>query len=228
MIEACGLTKMYDGTHGIKKVDLTITTGTSLGLLGRNGAGKTTLIRTLAGLLKPDSGSARINGLEPSSARKLIGYLPEAFGLYDDMTVQDLLDYTGRLYGIDAAARRERISMLLKRFELFDARNMKAGALSKGMRQKVGFARALINAPPVLFLDEPTSGLDPIAARDIEHLITQLKNEGKTILITSHILPEVGKMCDSLAIIKDGSIVFSGSTGAVKDLEGLYFKVLEA
>ncbi|WP_174591279.1 ABC transporter ATP-binding protein [Methanocella conradii] len=220
MIEAFGLTKMYDGVHGIRDVSLRVGEGESLGLLGPNGSGKTTLVRTLIGLLRPDSGDATINGIsvvrEPDSVRKLIGYLPEAFGLYEDMTVYGLLDYTGRLYRMESGARKERIVSLLRRFGLYDSRGMKAGTLSKGMRQKVGFARALLNDPMVVFLDEPTSGLDPIAARGIESLIMELKKEGKTILITSHILPEVEKMCDSVTIIKGGRIMVSGVLEEIK------------
>lgn len=211
---------MYDDVHGIRDVRLNVGKGVSLGLLGRNGAGKTTLVRTLIGLLNPDSGDALINGMsvvnEPDSVRKVIGYLPEAFGLYEDMTVYGLLDYTARLYRMDGAARKERIVSLLKQFELYDSMNMKAGALSKGMRQKVGFARALLNDPQVLFLDEPTSGLDPIAARSIESLVMELKKEGKTIMLTSHILPEAEKMCDSVALIKGGRVVVAGDLREIK------------
>lgn len=214
---------MYDDVHGIRDVRLNVGKGVSLGLLGRNGAGKTTLVRTLIGLLKPDSGDALIEGIsvmsDPGSVRKIIGYLPESFGLYEDMTVYGLLDYTARLYRMDGAARKERIVSLLKQFELYDSMNMKAGTLSKGMRQKVGFARALLNDPQVLFLDEPTSGLDPIAARSIEGLVLNLKKEGKTIMITSHILPEAEKMCDSVALIKEGMVIVSGD---LKDIKSKY------
>jgi len=215
MIEAFGLTKMYDGVHGIRDISLSAGDGESLGLLGPNGAGKTTLVRTLIGLLRPTGGDALINGIsvvkEPDSVRRITGYLPEAFGLYEDMTVYGLLDYTGKLYRIESGRRKERIESLLKRFGLYDSSNMKAGSLSKGMRQKVGLVRALLNDPMVLFLDEPTSGLDPVAARDIEGLIMELKKDGKTILLTSHILPEAEKMCDKVAIIKNGRIAVSGN-----------------
>ncbi len=211
---------MYDNVHGIKGIDLNVVTGASLGLLGRNGAGKTTLVRTLIGLLKPDSGAATIDGInaisDPVSVRKIIGYLPEAFGLYNDMTVYNVLDYTAKLYRMEKSDRSDRIGYLLDRLELSDIRGMKTGALSKGLRQKVGFARALVNDPKIIFLDEPTSGLDPIASRGIENLITELKKEGKTLLITSHILPEAEKMCDSVALIKEGCLIASGSLAEVK------------
>ncbi|HMK45755.1 MAG TPA: ABC transporter ATP-binding protein [Methanocella sp.] len=211
---------MYDNVHGIHGIDFEIGDGVSLGLLGRNGAGKTTLVRALIGLIKPDSGSAVINGFNvitrPDSVRKVVGYLPEVFGLYNDMTVYDILDYTGRLYCMRKTDRSDSIEYLLDRLELSDIRNMKAGALSKGLRQKVGFARALVNDPQVVFLDEPTSGLDPIASRGIENLIAELKNDGKTFLITSHILPEAEKMCDYVALIKGGGLIASGRISDIK------------
>jgi ABC-2 type transport system ATP-binding protein len=220
MIITKGLTKMYDDVHGIRNIDLTVRDGASLGLLGRNGAGKTTLIRTLIGLIKADSGTATVNGLDITTdadrIRKVIGYLPEAYGLYDEMTVYNILDYTARLHRMDAPARKQRIEELLRTFELESYRTMKAGTLSKGLRQKLGFARALVNDPQVIFLDEPTSGLDPIAARSIENIVASLKRQGKTVLITSHILPEVEKMCDDIALIKDGSIVLSGRLEDIK------------
>ena len=220
MIEVKGLTKTYDNVHGIKEINLRAEAGTSLGLLGRNGAGKTTLVRTLVGLLKPDAGHAALNGIDvaadPASVRKIIGYLPEAFGLYNDMTVYKILDYTAKLYGLEKNDRVDRIEYLLDTLELSGIKDMKAGALSKGLRQKVGFARALVNDPQIIFMDEPTSGLDPIAARGMERVVGELKTEGKTLLITSHIMPEVEQMCDCLALIKDGRLIASGSLAEVK------------
>jgi ABC-2 type transport system ATP-binding protein len=220
MITTKGLTKLYDETHGIKGIDLNVRKGTSMGLLGRNGAGKTTLIRTLIGLVRADSGQATVNGLDvitqPDEVRKIIGYLPETYGLYDDMTVYRLLDYTARLYRIEGSLRMERIGVLLEQFELSPSKNIKVGTLSKGNRQKVAFARALLNDPAVIFLDEPTSGLDPVAARSVESLICDLKRDGKTLLITSHILSEAEKMCDDVTLIKDGTVRVSGSIGDVK------------
>ncbi len=211
---------MYDGVHGIRGIDLTVRDGASLGLLGRNGAGKTTLIRTLIGLIRADSGTATVNGMDINTdsdkIRKVIGYLPEAYGLYDEMAVYNILDYTARLHRIEAPARKQRIEELLRTFELKSYKNMKAGTLSKGLRQKLGFARALVNDPQVIFLDEPTSGLDPIAARSIENIVAGLKRQGKTVLITSHILPEVEKMCDDIALIKEGRIVVSGRLEDIK------------
>jgi len=191
-----------------------------MSLLGRNGAGKTTLIRTLLGLLKPNSGGAIINGIDlvtdARDVRKITGYLPEAFGLYNDMTVTEILDYAAKLERIETTERKDRIHSLLEKLDLIDTRDMRAGNLSKGLSQKVGFARALLNDPQVIFLDEPTSGLDPVAARTMENLVNELKHEGKTLLITSHILPEVEKMCDHVSLIKKGHLLTSGTLDEVK------------
>lgn len=220
MITTKGLTKLYDGKHGIRNIDIKVGKGTAIGLLGRNGAGKTTLIRTLIGLLKPDGGEAYIDNIdviaEPNNVRKVIGYLPEAYGLYDEMSAYRLLDYAARLYRIEAPARKERIMTLLDVFELSPVKDMPVGKLSKGNRQKIAFARALLNDPPVIFLDEPTSGLDPIAARSVESIVAGLKHEGKTLVITSHIMSEAEKMCDDVALIKDGTIRISGPIGEIK------------
>jgi ABC-2 type transport system ATP-binding protein len=220
MIETKELTKMYDDTHGISEITLAISNGTSMSLLGRNGAGKTTLIRTLLGLLKPNSGGAIVEGIDviadAKDVRKITGYLPEAFGLYNDMTVTEILNYTAKLERIEEPERTNRIHSLLERLDLTDIRDMRAGNLSKGLSQKVGFARVLLNDPQVIFLDEPTSGLDPVAARTMENLVNDLKHEGKTLLITSHILPEVEKMCDHVSLIKKGHLLASGTLDEVK------------
>lgn len=220
MITCKGLTKMYDDAHGIRGIDLTVRDGAPLGLLGRNGAGKTTLIRALIGLVPADSGTATVDGIDvradPAGVRRVIGYLPETYGLYDEMTVYGILDYTARLHGIRAPGRKRRIEELLRTFGLEAQRDTQAGKLSKGQRQRAAFARALVNDPDVVFLDEPTSGLDPIAARSIEAIIAGLKSRGKTVLITSHVLPEIERTCEDVALIKDGRIVLAGRLEDVK------------
>jgi ABC-2 type transport system ATP-binding protein len=194
--------------------------GTCFGFLGQNGAGKTTTIKILIGLIRPQSGAATVGGYdvltEADRVRKIIGYLPDTYGLYDYMTGYDIVDYTARLHGFERNERAEIVPDLLRKLDLYEARDMKAGRYSKGMRQKLALARALVNDPDVLFLDEPTAGLDPQAARNIEQLIERLKKEGKTLFITSHILPEVEKVCDRLAIIRQGTIRASGSMEEIK------------
>jgi ABC-2 type transport system ATP-binding protein len=211
---------MYDDVHGIRDVSLDVKAGTCFGFLGQNGAGKTTTIKILIGLIKPQSGTATVGGYdvltEADRVRKVIGYLPDTYGLYDYMTGYDIVDYTARLHGFERSERAEIVPDLLKKLDLYEARDMKAGRYSKGMRQKLALARALVNDPDVLFLDEPTAGLDPQAARNIEQLIERLKKEGKTLFITSHILPEVEKVCDHLAIIRQGTIRASGSMEEIK------------
>ncbi len=220
---------MYDGSHGIRDVDLDIKSGTCFGFIGQNGAGKTTTIKILIGLIRPQSGTAIVDGYdvqaEPDKVRKVIGYLPDTYGMYDYMTGYDIVDYTARLHGFERQERKEIVTDLLKKLDLYEARDKKAGQYSKGMRQKLALARALVNDPDVLFLDEPTSGLDPQAARNIEDLINRLKKDGKTLFITSHILPEVEKVCDRLAIIKDGTIRAQGS---MEDMKGKRFTPVAA
>ncbi len=211
---------MYDNVHGIRDVSLDVKAGTCFGFLGQNGSGKTTTIKILIGLIKPQSGTATVGDYdvltEADQVRKIIGYLPDTYGLYDYMTGYDIVDYTARLHGFERSERAEIVPDMLRKLDLYEARDKKAGQYSKGMRQRLALARALINDPDVLFLDEPTSGLDPQAARNIEELIIRLKKEGKTLFITSHILPEVEKICDSLAIIKQGTIRTAGSMEAIK------------
>lgn len=220
-----GLTKTYDGVRGIKNINLNIRSGTCFGFIGANGAGKTTTIKLLIGLLKPQAGSAIVGGYdvveEPEKVRKVIGYLPDTYGLYDYMSGYDIIDYTARLHGFEAAERREIVGSLLEKLDLSEAGNMKVGKYSKGMRQKIALARALVNDPDVLFLDEPASGLDPVAARAVEDLIKSLTRDGKTLFITSHILPELEKVCDNIAILKDGTIQASGS---LDEMKGKRFK----
>jgi ABC-2 type transport system ATP-binding protein len=211
---------MFDDTHGIRDVTLDVKAGTCFGFLGQNGAGKTTTIKILIGLIRPQAGTATVGGYdvltEADNVRKVIGYLPDTYGLYDYMTGYDILDYTARLQGFERNERAEIVPDLLKKLDLYDTRNLKAGKYSRGMRQKLALARALVNDPDVLFLDEPTAGLDPQAARNIEQLIERLKKDGKTLFITSHILPEVEKVCDRLAIIKQGTIRATGSMEEIK------------
>jgi ABC-2 type transport system ATP-binding protein len=211
---------MYDDAHGIRDVSLDVKAGTCFGFLGQNGAGKTTTIKILIGLIRPQSGTAAVGGYdvltEAEHVRKVVGYLPDTYGLYDYMTGYDIVDYTARLHGFERNERAEIVPDLLKKLDLYEARGLKAGQYSKGMRQKLALARALVNDPDVLFLDEPTAGLDPQAARNIEELIIRLKKEGKTLFITSHILPEVEKVCDSLAIIRQGTIRAAGSMAEMK------------
>ncbi len=197
--------------------------GQVFGLLGPNGAGKTTTIRMLACLLSPSQGSARVGGYDVSSdslkVREVVGILTENPSLYERLTALENLDFFADIYGLsDAKARYERVKELLEFFELWERRNDKVGTFSKGMKQKLAIARALVHNPPILFLDEPTSGLDPEAAKGIRDLIERLSRyEKRTILLTTHRLEDAEKLCDKIMIINKGKSIVVGS---IDDLRG--------
>jgi len=213
-IEAVGLTKRFGDKVALDGVSFSAREGEVLGLLGPNGAGKTTTVRILTGVLKPDSGSATIMGLdvvkEALEARRLVGYLPEAPCLYERLTVWDNLAFYGRLYDVPEHELRRRIKELLAELGLEGRANEKAGALSKGLKQRVAIARALLHDPPVLLLDQPTSDLDPASAREVRDLVRELNRAGKTILICTHNLAEAEELCHRVAIINEGHVLAIG------------------
>jgi ABC-2 type transport system ATP-binding protein len=218
-IEARELTKTFGSIVAVEKVSFRVEKGEVFGLLGPNGAGKTTTIRMLTGILKPDQGEALIMGYniskEPVKARSLIGVVPEEANPYPDLSTYDNLKLVGQLYSLPKTVIDERVSYLLKLLELQEARNREAKYLSKGMKQKLLIAMALISNPDVLFLDEPTSGLDVLSARKIRNLIEELRKEGTTILLTTHNVEEAGMLCNRVAIIKQ-HIVAIGSPDELK------------
>ncbi len=231
------LSKRFEDRYAIRGVSLEVRRGEVFGFLGPNGAGKTTTVRLLLGFLRPTSGSALVGGYDPTrnptAVRKVIGYLPEAFGLYEELTARELLDYSGKLQGMEEAVREARIHEVLKRFGLWERVDSPVGSYSKGMRQKLGLARAVLNRPAILFLDEPTSGLDPEAAREVRTLVEELRGGGQTIFLTTHILSEAERVCDSVGFLKRGELVLSGSTADLmrgapdaETLEDLYFSVI--
>jgi ABC-2 type transport system ATP-binding protein len=195
-------------------VDLSVESGEIFGLVGPNGAGKTTTLKMLATLLPPSSGDAEIDGAsvrrEPDAVRRVIGYMPDTFGVYDDMKVWEYLDFFGRCYGLSAARRRQMIGDLLELVDLTGKRDSYVQHLSRGMQQRLCLAHALVHDPQVLLLDEPASGLDPRARVELRELLRELRALGKTIIISSHILPELEELCTSLAIIDHGRVMASG------------------
>ncbi len=213
-IEAVRLTKRFGDKVALDGVSFSAREGEILGLLGPNGAGKTTTMRILTGVLKPDSGSATIMGLdvvkEVLEARRLVGYLPEAPCLYERLTVRDNLAFYGRLYDVPEHELGRRIRELLAELGLEGRANEKAGALSKGLKQRVAIARALLHDPPVLLLDQPTSDLDPASAREVRDLVRELNRAGKTILICTHNLAEAEELCHRVAIINEGHVLAIG------------------
>jgi ABC-2 type transport system ATP-binding protein len=215
-----GLVKRYDNTLAVAGIDLSVEQGEIFGLVGPNGAGKTTTLRILATLLLPSAGTAEIAGMSvtrnPDDVRRVLGFMPDSFGVYDDMKVWEYLDFFARCYGMSAADRRRMIGDLLELVDLGSKRDDYVQTLSRGMQQRLCLAHALVHDPQVLLLDEPASGLDPRARVELRELLRELRTLGKTILISSHILPELEELCTSVAIVDRGQVL---AQGRVSDIE---------
>lgn len=211
MIEAQKLTRRFGDVTAVDQVSLRVSAGSVLALLGQNGAGKTTTVRLLSALLAPTEGDAFVGGYNvrthPTAVRACVGLVTDTPGLFEQMTVPAYLDFFGTLYGMPTKARTRRINELVEFFELTAHRREKMVGFSKGMKQKVALARALIHEPTVLFLDEPTSGLDPLAARSVRELIVDLKQSQRAILLCTHDLDEAERLADTVAIMRQGQIV---------------------
>ena len=220
IVSAQGLVKRYDRTVAVAGIDLDVSEGEIFGLVGPNGAGKTTTLRMLATLLMPTAGDAEVAGASikrnPNEVRRVVGYMPDVFGVYDDMKVWEYLDFFARCYGIGAAKRRQMIGDLLELVDLASKRDTYVQGLSRGMQQRLCLAHALVHDPQVLLLDEPASGLDPRARVELRELLRELRSMGKTILISSHILPELEELCTSVAIVDRGQVL---AQGRVADIE---------
>ena len=219
IVEARGLVKRYPGTLAVGGVDLDVPEGEIFGLVGPNGAGKTTMLRMLATLLLPTSGDALIAGesvtRNPQAVRRVLGYMPDSFGVYDDMKVWEYLDFFGRCYGLGPARRKRMIGDLLELVDLASKRDAYVQSLSRGMQQRLCLAHALVHDPQVLLLDEPASGLDPRARVELRELLRELRTLGKTILISSHILPELEELCTSVAIVDRGRVLAAGTIAEI-------------
>jgi ABC-2 type transport system ATP-binding protein len=211
MIEAQHLTKYYGSFPAIEDVSFRVNPGEIVGFLGPNGSGKTTTMRIVTGLLPPSDGVARIAGFDVLSqsleARRLIGYMPETMPLYTDMTVREYLHFMGSLRGMDAAYRRRRIDDVVQLCRLEDYVDTFIAKLSKGFRQRTGIAQAIIHEPSVLILDEPTVGIDPIQVVETRQLIKGFSHEQRSILVSTHILPEASVVSDRVIIINEGRVV---------------------
>ena len=236
-IETSELTKRYTNTVAVDGLDLSIPEGVVYGFLGPNGAGKTTTMRMLTTLTRPTSGNARVSG-EPITDRgavtRQIGYLPEEPPLFDELTGREQLEYIAGLRDLPDQQAHERISSLLETLDLAKDANKRIDDYSKGMRQKTAFIQAILHQPTVLFLDEPTSGLDPRAARTLREMIQNLADSGTSIFLSTHILPVVDELADTVGVLYEGRLVAEGApadlktraeTGQQSSLEDVFLEV---
>jgi len=218
VVSVRGLVKVYHDfwrrptVRAVDGVDLAIRAGEIFGLLGPNGSGKSTTIKSLLGLLRPTAGSLRVLGCPPSDvrAKQRIGYLPEESCLYNHLTAHETLDLYARLFPMDPDTRRTRVRQLVGMMGLDEAVNRPLGEFSKGMARRVGIAQSLVNDPDLIFFDEPTSGLDPLGCRQIKDLMLSLRERGKTIVLSSHLLADVEDVCDRITILYGGRILAEG------------------
>jgi ABC-2 type transport system ATP-binding protein len=221
MIEVEALHKRFGGQVALDEVDFTVPRGEIFGFVGPNGAGKTTTIRILATLTAPDAGTAMIGGVpvadDPHAVRELIGYMPDFFGVYDRLTAQEYLEFYAACHDVPHRRRRTVTRELLELVDLGDRAGDQVDTLSRGMKQRLCLARALVHDPQVLLLDEPASGLDPRARIEMRELIRELRRMGKTILVSSHILPELEELCTWVGFIDHGRMVAAGPMADVRN-----------
>lgn len=243
MIAVESLTKRFADLHyeggftALENVSFQVKAGEIFGLLGPNGAGKTTCLRILSTVLRPTSGAAFVAGYDvsthPADVRARIGFMSNNTGIYDRMTAYELVVYYGRLYGIPEDVLQPRIEQLFQRLQMGEIRDVLGSKMSTGMKQKVSIARTIVHDPPVLIFDEPTSGLDVLVARKVVDEVRTLRDQGKSIIYSTHIMSEVEKLCDRIAIIYKGRILAMGSVHELvrqhqqPDMEELFFALIE-
>jgi len=220
-VQTIALSRSYGTMLALDSLDLTIHRGDLFGFIGSNGAGKTTTLRILATFLTPSAGQARVLGhdvvRDADAVRHIIGYMPDFFGVYKDMEVTEYLDFFGACYKIPSSQREKTVNDVLELVGLSEKKGALIGALSRGMQQRLGLARVLIHDPQVLLLDEPASGLDPRARIEMMAILQELQRLGKTIIISSHILSELQSLCNRVAIIEKGKLIYSGPVQGVRD-----------
>jgi ABC-2 type transport system ATP-binding protein len=220
IISTENLSKSYGATKAVDGLSLHIRKGEFFGFLGPNGAGKTTTIRMLTGILKPDHGKIAVDGHaseDKQQIAKVIGVIPESRGFYEWMTAIEYLGFFADLYGIVGREKEEQITSLLSEVDLTKRKNSRIGTYSRGMRQRLGLARSLINNPQVLFLDEPTLGLDPQGQEDIQLLLKKLNAKGVTVFLSSHLLNEVSNLCSRIGIINNGKLIAEGTVDELRE-----------
>lgn len=218
-IEIEGMRKAYGRTLAVRNLSMHVPRGSIYGFVGPNGAGKTTTIRTLATLQSADEGTVLVDGIDvhhdPSAVRDRAGYMPDFFGVYDSLTVWEYLNFYGSMHRVPSKRRHQVCEELLELVDLSDKRREPVASLSRGMKQRLGLARCLVHDPDVLLLDEPASGMDPRARIELREILRELSSLNKTILISSHILPELAEMCTHIGIIRDGEMLAEGSVDEV-------------
>src|SRR6266536_1207770 len=220
-VQTFALTRMYGAMIALNALNLTVNRGDLFGFIGSNGAGKTTTLRILATFLAPSGGTAQVLGndvvRDADAVRHVIGYMPDFFGVYKDMEVTEYLDFFGACYKIPTAQREKTVNDVLELVGLSEKKGALIGALSRGMQQRLGLARVLIHDPQLLLLDEPASVLDPRARIEMMAILQELQRLGKTIIISSHILSELQTLCNRVAIIEKGRLIYSGPVQGVRD-----------
>ncbi|MBM99003.1 MAG: ABC transporter ATP-binding protein [Planctomycetaceae bacterium] len=241
MLHVHQLTKTYsDLMRGpitaLSALTLDVVEGQIYGLLGPNGAGKTTALRILATVLQPTGGTASVNGFDvvtqPSLVRRQLGFVSTNTAVYDRMTAREMVEYFGRLHGLDGEFLEDRIDQIFQRLQMNEIRDTLGGKMSTGMKQKVSIARALIHDPPVLIFDEATVGLDVLVARSLLAIVSELRDQGKCIIYSTHIMSEVERLCDRIAIIHRGHVLSEGSLEELQerhqedDFEELFFQLI--
>ncbi len=242
VVQAEGLTKIYaDLRRGpfvaLDDLSFTACAGEVFGILGPNGAGKTTALRILSTVLEPTRGTATVNGFDcmtqPEMVRRHIGFMSANTAVYDRMTAWEMVEYFGRLYGMDEQPLRERMEALFDRLKMQDIRDLLGAKMSTGMKQKVSIARAIVHDPPVLIFDEATSGLDVLVARALLDTVAELRDMGKCIVFSTHIMREAERLCDRVAIMHQGRILAEGTLDELhekhgeQDLEDLFFQLID-
>lgn len=241
MITVCQLTKEYEDLRrgrfvAVDRVSFEVKAGEIFGLLGPNGAGKTTVLRILSTVLEPTSGQALVGGYDvvrnPAAVRRQIGFVSSNTAIYDRMSAREMIEYFGRLHGMDGAQLDRRLSELFEQLQMQDFGDLPGSKMSTGMKQKVSIARALVHDPPVLIFDEPTLGLDVLVARSLLAVIRRLREDGKCIIFSTHIMREVERLCDKIGIMHRGQLLDTGTLAELTsrhdehDFEELFFGLL--
>jgi len=219
LIEIRGLRKSYGGAVAVDGIDISIARGDICGFIGPNGAGKTTTLKVIATLLRADAGTVHVAGYDvatdAAAVRRKIGWMPDSFGVYEDMTAREYLAFFASLYGIEPAKAERVIVDVLELTDLTSKADALVDTLSRGVQQRLGLARVLVHDPEVLLLDEPASGLDPRARIEIRALLTELRGMGKTVLVSSHVLPDLAEICNTVAIVERGRVLYQGPVATI-------------